>query len=142
MSYSATASVMVKAPIARVWAALTQPALVKRYFFGSNLVTDWGVGSPLYFRGEWEGNAYEDRGTVKSYEPMKTLSYDYWSNMSGEPDVLEKRALVRYDVSERDGLVEVKVTQSNMPTKERAADSEKNWPVVLEGLKGVCEAGD
>jgi hypothetical protein len=24
-------------------------------------VTDWKVGSPLLFRGEWEGKAYEDR---------------------------------------------------------------------------------
>ena len=139
MSYSATAVVKVKAPLARVWAALTEPALAKQYFFGTDLVTDWQVGSPLFFRGEGEGKQYEDRGTVKSFEPQRAFSYDYWSNMSGEPDVLEKRALIRFDVSESGGVVEVKVTQSNMPTQARADDSAKNWPVVLEGMKKLVE---
>ncbi len=141
MNWKATATIQVKAPLARVWAALTEPALVKQYFFGTDLVTDWKPGSPLFFRGEWDGRPYEDRGTVKSYEPMKTFSYDYWSNMSGEPDVLEQRALVRFDLNERGGVVEVTVTQSNIATQARADDSEKNWPVVLEGMKKLAEAG-
>ncbi|MBL8952663.1 MAG: SRPBCC domain-containing protein [Myxococcaceae bacterium] len=140
MTYTATATMKVKAPLARVWAALTEPAMVKQYFFGTDLVTDWKVGGALFFRGEWEGKVYEDRGTVKSFEPQRSFSYDYWSNMSGEPDVVERRALIRFDLSESGGVVEVKVTQSNMPTQARADDSAKNWPVVLEGMKRLVEA--
>lgn len=138
-TFETTASVKVKAPLARVWAALTEPALVKQYFFGTNLVTDWKVGEPLFFRGVWEGKAYEDRGTVHSFEPMKTLSYDYWSNISGEPDLLEKRALIRFDLSELGSAVELEVTQSNISTQARADDSAKTWRVVLEGLKRLAE---
>ena len=27
-------------------------------------LTDWEEGSSLVFRGEWEGKAYEDKGTI------------------------------------------------------------------------------
>jgi uncharacterized protein YndB with AHSA1/START domain len=142
MSFSSSSSVKVNAPLARVWAALTEPELVKQYFFGTQLVTDWRVGSPVFFRGEWEGKTYEDRGTVKSFEPLRTLSYDYWSSMSGHEDLPELRSLVRCDLRDTGGgATELTVTQSGLPTQQRADDSAKNWPVVLDGLKKVAEAG-
>ncbi len=36
----AEASIEIAAPVARVWAALTEPALVKQYFFGTEMATD------------------------------------------------------------------------------------------------------
>ncbi|HEY5283904.1 MAG TPA: SRPBCC family protein, partial [Polyangia bacterium] len=83
MSFSTSISVTVRAPRERVWDAITQPAIVKQYFFGTDLDTDWKVGSPLFFRGEWQGKRYEDRGTVLAYEPMNALEYNYWSAFSG-----------------------------------------------------------
>lgn len=45
----------INAPLEKVWKALTEPEIVKQYFFGTDLVTDWKVGSPIIFQGEWEG---------------------------------------------------------------------------------------
>lgn len=139
MSFSSTTTVKVRAPIAKVWAALTVPAELKKWFFGTDLDTDWRVGSPLFFRGEWEGKSYEDRGTVKSFDPPRSLSYDYWSAASGTEDRPEHRQLVRYDLYEGEGSVEVTVTQSNADTKERADHSASNWSSVLDGLKKLLE---
>jgi hypothetical protein len=55
MPHSTSSSIVIRAPRAKVWEALTQPEIVRTYFFGTNLVTDWKVGSPLFFRGEWDG---------------------------------------------------------------------------------------
>ncbi|MBC7885478.1 MAG: SRPBCC domain-containing protein [Saprospiraceae bacterium] len=43
---------IIKASVAKVWDALTNPEVVKQYFFGTDLVTDWKVGSPIIFQGE------------------------------------------------------------------------------------------
>ena len=31
---------------------------------GTNMQTTWEVGSPITWKGEWKGSAYEDKGTV------------------------------------------------------------------------------
>jgi uncharacterized protein YndB with AHSA1/START domain len=139
MPYSTSATTVVNAPLERVWDALTRPELVKQYFFGTDLVTDWKVGSALFFRGEWNGQAYEDRGTVRSFEPMRSFSYDYWSSFSGLPDEPARRQLIRYEVEPAADGVHVAVHQSNVDTQERADHSGKNWRGVLESFKKFLE---
>ncbi len=139
MPFTSTASLEIRAPLSSVWDAITKPEIVKQYFFGTNLVTDWKVGSPLFFRGEWEGKAYEDRGTVLSFEPMQSLSFNYWSGFSGLEDKPALRQIVRYDLDPvRDG-VRITIQQSNVDTQKRADHSADNWRSVLQALKTLLE---
>lgn len=139
--HSTSTSIVIQAPRKRVWEALTKPEIVKQYFFGTDLVTDWVPGSSLAFRGEWEGKQYEDRGTVREFEPERTLSYDYWSSFSGQEDTPERRQLIRFDLTDEDGGgVKVAVQQSNVDTQERADHSKKNWEGVLAALKKLLES--
>ena len=137
--YSSSASIFIRAPRPDVWDALTRPELVQKYFFGTLLTTDWSVGSSITFRGVWDGKAYEDRGTVRSFEPARSLSFDYWSSFSGIEDKPELRQLIRYDLADDDRGVLVTIQQSNVDTQERADHSAKNWQTVLEGLKALVE---
>src|SRR5450631_4238155 len=98
MPFSASVSQDIRASIESVWDAITKPEIVKQYFFGTNLVTDWKVDSPLFFRGEWQGKAYEDRGTVLAFDPMQSLTYNYWSGFSGVEDDPALRQIIRYDL--------------------------------------------
>ncbi|HEY4184507.1 MAG TPA: SRPBCC domain-containing protein [Polyangia bacterium] len=139
MSFASSSSVLIKATREAVWEALTSPALVKQYFFDTDLVTDWTVGSPILFRGEWDGKAYEDRGTVLAFEPMNGFSFNYWSGFSGLEDRPELRQLLRYAIDEVEGGIRVKVDQSNIDTEVRAAHSASNWREVLLGLKKFVE---
>jgi len=137
--YSSSASILIRAPRKDVWEAVTQPDLVRKYFFGTLLTTDWSVGSSITFRGEWQGKAYEDLGTVCEFDPPRSLSFNYWSSFSGIEDKPELRQLIRYDLADEDGGVRVTIQQSNVDTQERADHSAKNWQTVLEGLKSLVE---
>jgi uncharacterized protein YndB with AHSA1/START domain len=139
MPFSATASLDIQAPLAVVWDAITNPEIVKQYFFGTNLVTDWKVGSPLLFRGEWQGKSYEDRGTVLAFEPMKSLTYNYWSSFSGLEDKPEQRQIIRYHLESAHGGVRITIHQSNVDTQARADHSATNWCSVLQALKNLLE---
>jgi uncharacterized protein YndB with AHSA1/START domain len=139
MSFSSTASLDIRAPLSSVWDAITKPEIVKQYFFGTNLVTDWKVGSRLFFRGEWQGKAYEDRGTVLSFAPMKSLSYNYWSSFSGLEDEPALRQIIRFDLDTVDDSVRITIRQSNVDTQARADHSATNWRSVLEALKLLLE---
>ncbi len=140
MTFNASASIIIQAPAQKIWDALTIPEQVKEYFFGTNLVTTWEVNSPIYFRGEWEGKAYEDKGTVLTFVPPKTLSYDYWSAFSGIEDRKELYQILSYTLDEVPEGVRVTIEQSNVDTQERADHSSENWMKVLEGLKSYVES--
>jgi uncharacterized protein YndB with AHSA1/START domain len=57
-------SVSIKTTKSKVWNALTDPEQIKKYFFGTETVSDWKVGSPITFSGVWEGKPYIDKGTI------------------------------------------------------------------------------
>lgn len=58
----AKVSATINAPIAKVWDALVTPEIIKRYFFGTTVVSDWKEGSSIIWKGEWEGKTYQDKG--------------------------------------------------------------------------------
>jgi uncharacterized protein YndB with AHSA1/START domain len=137
---TAYVSLVIDAPIHKVWDGLTDPEIIKQYFFGTQLETDWKKGSPISWRGEWEGVSYEDKGTIVDIIPERHVKFTYWSSMSNLPDLPENYTTVTYDLSsEGDNQTRLVVTQDNMGSPERKKHSEENWMVVLEGLKKIVE---
>jgi len=124
-----------KAPIEKVWQGLTDPAMVKQYFFGTNLKSDWQVGGPITFSGEWEGHQYEDGGVILDIDAPKLLKYTYWSSMSGTENKPENYNNITYDLTEKDGVTTLVITQEGVKNQEAAEHSEQNWTSVFEGLK-------
>jgi uncharacterized protein YndB with AHSA1/START domain len=137
--FIASVNMMIGAPPSKVWDALTKPELIKQYFFGTQVTTDWKVGSPVTYTGEWEGKKYVDKGTVLEVVPEKLLVSTYWSAFSGLPDIPENHNTVRYELSSEDGGTRLVVTQDNNATQEAADHSTSNWKMVLEGMKKLLE---
>jgi len=135
----ARVSINIHAAVSNVWEALTNPEIIKQYLFGTNTITDWKVGSPIKFKGEWEGKSYEDKGTILAFQKNKLIKYDYWSSMSGIEDKPENYLIVSYLLSVDDDNVNLTVLQENIPDEKSKAHSEENWDKVLNALKKVVE---
>lgn len=135
----ARASITINAAPSKVWLALTDPAIIKKYFFGSDIVTDWRVGSPIIYRGEWQGKSYEDKGTILNLVPEKLLVTTHWSPLSGVPDVAENYHTVTYQLTAHEHSTRVELSQDNNASEEEKFHSEENWKGVLQGLKKVVE---
>jgi len=137
----ATVETDVAAPPERVWSALTDPAQVREYMFGAEVVTDWVVGGPIVWRGEYEGRAYEDKGQVVAYEPPQLLRVTHYSPLTGQPDVPENYHTVTYRLEPSGDETHVVLTQDNNPSAAAAEHSRDNWSMMLRGLKEFVEAG-
>jgi uncharacterized protein YndB with AHSA1/START domain len=140
-TYIAKAVITINTPASKVWDALTRPDLIKQYLFGTEVVTDWQVGSPITYKGTWEGKTYEDKGKILRIEPGKQLVSTYWSSLSGVPDIPENYQTVRYELSAESDGTRLTITQDNNDTQEAAAHSEQNWKMVLDGIKKLLEEG-
>jgi uncharacterized protein YndB with AHSA1/START domain len=138
--FVAEATVTIDAPTSRVWDALTKPDLIKQYLFGTDVTTDWQVGSSITYQGTWEGKAYKDKGKVLQVEPGSLLVSTFWSSLSGTPDVPENYQTVRYELSPTGGRTKLTVIQDNNATQEDADHSAGNWKMVLDGMKKLLES--
>jgi uncharacterized protein YndB with AHSA1/START domain len=139
-SFVAEKRVSIDAPVDAVWRALTDPELVKQYLHGANMETDWTVGGPITWKGEWKGKPYEDKGTVLEVEPNKLLRNTHWSPMGGTEDAPENYHTVTYELTEQDGKTTLTLKQDNNASQEEADSmAENNWGPVLESLKAMVE---
>jgi uncharacterized protein YndB with AHSA1/START domain len=140
-SITGKAQVTINAPASKVWEALTKPEIIKKYFFGTNTVTEWKVGGPIKFHGEYEGKSYEDKGTVLAFEPEKLIQYSYWSSMSGIEDKPENYVTVTYKLTPENDRTQLEIIQENIPDEKTKEHSEQNWKKVLADLKRLLEEG-
>jgi uncharacterized protein YndB with AHSA1/START domain len=136
----ANVSITINTPIAKVWEALVNPDMIKQYMFGTNVVTDWKEGSPIIWKGEWQGKAYQDKGTILKIDQERVLQYSHFSPLSGQPDVPENYHTVTIELSGQGRQTNVSLAQDNNATEQDREHSEKNWQMMLEGLKKLLES--
>ena len=137
--FIAKASTTIQASAGEVWDALVDPKSIKQYMFGTNVASEFKEGSPITWKGEWQGRAYEDKGVILKMTPQRTLQYSHFSPLADLPDTPENYHTVTIELAEEDGATNVTLTQNNNPTEKEREHSEKNWSMMLEGLKKFVE---
>jgi len=135
----AMADVDIAATPDRVWAALTDPAQIEKYMMGAQVETDWRVGSPITWKGEFQGQRYEDRGEILEYEPNRRLGMTHFSPLSGAEDRPENYHHVVFELDDEADRTHLALRQDGNSSDEEAAHSAQNWQMMLDGLKKVAE---
>lgn len=137
--YIAKASVTIDTPVAAVWEALISPASIRKYMFGTEVVTEWKIGGPILWKGVWEGKPYEDKGVLLEMEPRKILRYSHFSPLSGLPDVPENHHILTYELTDQAGHTSLSLSQDNNATEKARDHSEKMWKTMVESIKSLLE---
>lgn len=139
MTTTARATIHVDARRDAVWHAITDPGTIERFLFGARVSTDWSEGSPIVYRGEWEGKPYEDKGTILEVVPGERLVSSYYSPLSGKPDVPESYQTVSYLLADDGDGTAVTITQGGCADDDEAERMSANWASTLGSLKSVIE---
>lgn len=133
-------SISVDGTPAQVWKVLTTPKLIKKYLLGTDVSSDWKVGSSIIYTGEYEGKKYHDRGIIKKIEPEKVLQSTYLSSMTGKKDKPENYNLITYTLTKEGSKTIITLSQDNVSTEKEKEHSTQNWNMVLQKLKEVVES--
>jgi uncharacterized protein YndB with AHSA1/START domain len=136
---TATAQTNIAAAPSRVWAALTQPTEIAAYMQGAQVTTTWEIGSPIIWRGEYDGRPYQDKGEVLVYDEPRVLSMTHYSPMMGQPDDPASYHTLVYTVAASGDGAQLTLTQDGCGTDEQAAQFSQNWQGMLDGLKAHVE---
>lgn len=134
-------TIHIKAPVLRVWATLTEPALMKQWMIDSeiDIVSEWKTGGPLVIRGNLHGLPFENRGTILQFEPGKILQYTHWSTLSEHEDVPENYSTITFGLSpEQDGTM-LAFTQSGFATEVIYLHFNFYWNTALDLVRRLNE---
>jgi len=136
----ARTSIHIHASRNKVWEALVDPQAIHQYMFDTNVVSDWKVGGPILWKGEWQGKPYEDKGVLLEIAAGSKLQYSHFSPLAGLPDIPENYHTVTIDLSQAGRETLVTLTQDNNPTEDDRMHSEQNWAMMLALLKKYVES--
>jgi uncharacterized protein YndB with AHSA1/START domain len=134
-----TSAVTINAPRDVVWAAVTLPHFVQLWQYGSELTTDWTVGGPIRFRAEWQGETFEQWGTVLEYDAPVRLRYSLFAPRSGLEDRPENYFTMTYELSDVDGGTRVTFIQQDPRVSDDVHDADDSENPVLLALRVVAE---
>lgn len=135
MSYTLKKSVKIHAPQWEVWKALTDPAIIKEYFFGVQAESNWKEGSTIIYKGNWEGKPYSAKGKILQMEPPVLLRHSYRSDLSALPDRPENYHVISYELEDLDGNTMLHLTEENLQDEKMREQSSRLWDNVFEQLK-------
>lgn len=133
-------TITIQAPAARVWKALTEPAYVKQWQYGSDLITTWNEGDVIRFRTEWEGNVFEQWGAVIEIKQDALIRYSLFAPRPGLEDKPENYFTMSYILTPAGSGTKLEIVQEdNRPDAVQEAPQGEENP-VLQGLKKVAES--
>jgi uncharacterized protein YndB with AHSA1/START domain len=122
----------------KLWEALTSSEFSKRYWFGTELRSDWKVGSPLAL--VMNGTA-TDTGEILEADRPRRLSYTF-HHVTSEAARRERPSKVVFNLEPHGKLVKLTLTHEGFEAGSVILDGiSKGWPAILSSLKSLLESG-
>jgi uncharacterized protein YndB with AHSA1/START domain len=141
-TFVAQVSMTINGSRAKVWDALVNPEMIKQYMPVTTVVSEWREDSAIVWTSDFQGKAFEVRGTIVRLEPERLLEYDHSRPIfrsSGAAHSRETRQRVTIELRDDGGRTHLSVTERGNKTKRELDHSEGSWRMVLHGMKALLE---
>jgi uncharacterized protein YndB with AHSA1/START domain len=125
-------TVSIEAPAAKVWDALVNPEMTKKYMFGCAALSDWKPGSPLIWKGVFDGiEIVAVKGNIVEIKPGKYLAYTTIDpNSKTVADIPENYLTATYELTEEGGHTVLTATQGDFG---KVAEGDKRYKEAVDG---------
>lgn len=132
-------TVKINAPLQKVWDILTKPEFVKQWQYGSELLTDWKVGSDIKFKTEWQGKIVEQWGKVLDIRQNELIKYSLFAPRPDLEDKPENYFVMSYILTADKDQTKLEILQNdNRPGAVQEEPQGEENP-ILQTLKQVAE---
>ena len=122
----------------KLWQALTSSEFSRRYWFNTELQSDFKVGSP--FALVMDGTT-TDVGEILEADPPRRLSYTF-HHVLDETARKEPPTKVIFDLEKHGSFVKLTLTHENFAAGSKLLDGiSRGWPAILSSLKSMLESG-
>jgi len=123
----------------KLWEALTSSEFSRRYWFGTELRSNFKIGSPFALV---MGGKVTDTGEILEADRPRRLSYTFKHEL--DDDMRKEGATkVVFTLEPHGELVKLTLTHENFAPGSKLLDGiSKGWPAILSNLKSLLESGD
>ena len=122
----------------KLWQALTSSEFSKRYWFGTELKSDWKVGSPLALV---MNGTTTDTGEILEADRPRRLSYTF-KHETNEAYRNEKASKVVFNIEQHGKFVKLTLSHEGFAEGSKLLDGiSKGWPAIMSSLKSLLESG-
>lgn len=131
--------ITIKAPATRVFEALTSPEQRKAWWGTEGRFQTAHVESGLRVGGKWSmsgtgfGRPFTVKGEYRAIESPHVLAFTWLPDWQPNPT----ETLVRFDLTEKDGLTTVRLTHSGLTPE--GLEAHAGWPRLLAQLRNYVE---
>jgi uncharacterized protein YndB with AHSA1/START domain len=123
----------------KLWSALTNEELIKKYWFGMQCECAWQAGSSWKLL--FEDGRIADIGEITEIVPSKQLVLK-WRNEWNPEMKAEGYTRCTFDLQNMTGAVKLTVTHSIEREQSKFIEAVSvGWPQVLSNLKSLLETG-
>jgi uncharacterized protein YndB with AHSA1/START domain len=122
----------------KLWEALTSSEFTRRYWFNTELRSDWKVGSAIAL--VMDGKT-TDVGEILEADRPRRLSYTF-KHVSDEELKQEPASKVVFALEPHGKVVKLTLTHEGFVEGGKMLDGiSKGWPAILASLKSLLESG-
>jgi uncharacterized protein YndB with AHSA1/START domain len=133
--------IYIKTTPERLWQALTDPALVQRYYFNSVVESDFRPGSPLTYK-QADSGRMDIEGEVVEADPPRRLVHTF--SVLWDPELAaDPPTRVTWEITPMGDACLLAVTHDGFTSETRTYhQTQGGWPMILSGLKTLLETGE
>jgi uncharacterized protein YndB with AHSA1/START domain len=122
----------------KLWEALTTSEFSRQYWFGTELRTDWTIGSP--FALVMNGTT-TDVGEILEFDAPRRLSYTFRHVLQDELRNAQPTKVV-FTIEQHGKFAKLTLTHEGFAGTGKLLDGiSKGWPAILSSLKSLLETG-
>jgi hypothetical protein len=145
-SFTVESFVIIQSTAPKIWDVLTNPEKIKVYLYGSNVITDWKVGSQILFtrnrlypKAPISKKLIVDKGRILAVEKERLLEFSFYSSMEGYEDIPENYSIVSYEIRRHDHSFRLDYRRTNIPIEFEKRNQDKFMPGMMAQIKILAE---
>ena len=137
---SSEKSVLINSSAQRLWDILTKSEYTKEYMFNCSVDSDWKIGSPIIWQGNYQGYQAYQKGEILDINPFRLIKYSTFDPNFGLEDKPENYIHVSYLLKEKDNQTELIIINETFDeNEERMGHINQGWEMVIGKIKEVAE---
>ena len=130
--------VFIRTTPERLWRAITDPADTRLYYFGSEVQSDWKVGSRLVYL--VDGEITLDC-KILEIDPARRLVHSFSMTYDAET-AAERPSLVTWEIEKTGEACRLTLIHDDFDGETKTYhEVEHGWSQILSGLKTLIETG-
>lgn len=139
MSQKLVQQIFIQTTPDRLWQALTDGKITRQYYFGSEVESDWNVGSSYRYPNPAGGTFIE--GEILDSDPPHRLVMSF-QPVFQYPDATPPTSTVTWQIEVVGSACKLTLTHEQLDfDDERNANLAEGWAQIISGLKTVLETG-